>query len=232
MENNDSSYIKLYKKYKKKYINLRDEFNKSKIVLEKCDYNYFFVHMAFQYSNFIGILTDGIIYPGKDLKYEQRNFAADKSSEYVFTNIYFEDLKNLPGPKQYSFILHPKILYKYGFYFNEQWKGDVMEDSLCVNTFDSPKQIIHKLNIIRKFLTGPPFSEWIEINNLMSHEILFDHPIDLSDGNLLAIVCRNATQNQLNEIRKIIKNKPYKNVLIITDGIEFPSLDNMIYDDL
>ncbi|AVG46835.1 hypothetical protein [Acanthamoeba polyphaga mimivirus] len=150
----NKSYHKLYKKYKKKYINLKQSLETNQLN-NKCLYNYFFIHGSFRYSGFINILRDGVIYPGKYLKYEQRNFGASYASKFVFSNIYFEDIKNLVGPIQFSFILHPKILYENGFYFNEGWQGGPNNNSLHINNTDTPIQIFNKLDTIRTFLSNP-----------------------------------------------------------------------------
>ncbi|AEX62192.1 hypothetical protein CE11_01215 [Megavirus courdo11] len=63
----------------------------------------------------------------------------------------------------------------------------------------------------------------------MSHEILFDHPINLSGGTLLCIVCWNVTNEQLEEIHDAISDKSYKNIKILTKEYEFPKLEDMIY---
>lgn len=225
----NKSYHKLYKKYKKKYINLKQSLETNQLN-NKCLYNYFFIHGSFRYSGFINILRDDIIYPGKYLKYEQRNFGASYASKFVFSNIYFEDIKNLVGPIQFSFILHPKILYENGFYFNEGWQGGPNNNSLHIKNTDTPIQIFNKLDTIRTFLSNPEkIGGVINKNVFMSHEILFDHPINLSGGTLLCIVCWNVTNEQLEEIHDAISDKSYKNIKILTKEYEFPKLEDMIY---
>ncbi|AVG46860.1 hypothetical protein [Acanthamoeba polyphaga mimivirus] len=66
------------------------------------------------------------------------------------------------------------------------------------------------------------------LSGINSHEILFDHPIQL-DSNLLAIV--NLDPQYFNKIKNIIKDKPYEDVIFWNEPM-FPKLDNInFYND-
>ena len=254
----DNSNLKIYKnkykKYKKKYLLLKNKIN--------CVHNYYFIHNT-TYDNLINILKDGIIYPNKFLDQKNKRFSG-YDQDYVFMNIYFEDVKIIPELYNFTLIFHPKILYENGFYFNEGWAGFVITDSLHesgdqfvkyndkneivrvwknslhIKNIDTPKQINYKLNCIRNFLINPvSLPKILKESGIMTHEILFDHPINLDNHNLLGIVCNQcplfscAQKNKddskyIDEINGIINNKPSNHVKIITDDSSFPKLDDLI----
>lgn len=238
---NDSAYKK-YLKYKKKYLSLKKRIDNS--THNEIIFNYYFIHMT-SFDNLINILQDGIIYPNKYLPKKYRVLSGSEQN-FVYTNMFIDDYdiyKKSFGP---TLLLHPKILYENGFYFNEAWVGNIVtgqkyesadghisynenndvqvvsKNSLHIKPTNSPLEINHKLNKIRQFLINPTSLPKI-LSGINSHEILFDHPIQL-DSNLLAIV--NLDPQYFNKIKNIIKDKPYGDVIFWNEPV-FPKLDNI-----
>ena len=214
------SYREKYLKYKHKYLTLKKSLNES----NNCVHNFFFTHLS-PWNNFIQILKDGVIYPNKFLDKKHR-YLSGIEENHVFTNIYFDNVNLIPIFYNLSFILHPKILYENGLFFNKAWGGNF--GSIEIKMTDSPQEINSKLNQIRDFLINPQdLPELLKTSGNNTHEVLFDHPINLDD-NLLAIVCYPCEEKYIEEIRKIIKNKPYSNVNIITDSNRVLTLDELL----
>ncbi|AGF84815.1 hypothetical protein QJ854_gp967 [Moumouvirus goulette] len=236
---NDSAYKK-YLKYKKKYLSLKKSINQ---MSEKIVFNYYFIHMT-SLDNLINILQDGIIYPNKNLPKKNRILSGSEQ-DFVYANMFIDDYdiyKTSHGP---ALLLHPKILYENGFYFNETWVGAVInnhkytaadghtsrdendnikvisKNSLHIKSTDIPVQINHKLNKIRQFLINPTLPKVFA--GITTHEVLFDHPIKL-DNNLLAIV--GLDQKYLEKIKTIISDKPYNDVIFWNEST-FPKLDDI-----
>lgn len=216
------------------------------------------------FDNLVNILQDGIIYPNKYLPKKYRVLSGSEQN-FVYTNMFIDDYdiyKKSFGP---TLLLHPKILYENGFYFNEAWIGGkiqllqhnnlsnlplcgqgivtgqkyesadghisydknnnvkvISKNSFHIKSTDSPLEINYKLNKIRHFLINPKSLPKI-LSGINSHEILFDHPIQL-DSNLLAIV--NLDPQYFNKIKNIIKHKPYRDVIFWNEPM-FPKLDNI-----
>ena len=224
--NNQSeiNYKKKYKKYKEKYLSLKKSLHQP----NNCVHNYYFIHTT-NWNNLIHILKDGIIYPNKFID-EKFRLLSGHEQEHVFTNIYFDGVDIIKFLPSISIILHPKILYENGLIFNEGWVGGPYQNSLFINTTDSPREINSKLNQIRDFLINPiSLPEIIRSSrNIITHEVLFDHPIHLDNHNLLAIVCYQCDIINLNKIKKIIKTKSFSKIKILTESNLFPTLDQLL----
>lgn len=228
-----------YKKYKTKYLNLKKIINK--------EYNFYFMHSTTVYQNLLNILKIGVIYPGKYVAPEQRKLSGEETeSDYVFTNIYFEDIENIKHFQSYSLILHPKIIEENGFIFNKNWGAGPTKDSIYINPQMNSSEINYKLKEIRNFLKNPIGLPDIiqQAPGFMHHEVLFDHPINLSNGNLIGIVCNycdasiwdwktfeklgKPSDEELILIKKTIMNKPYNNTKIFTRNSPLPKLNELL----
>nr|WBF71210.1 hypothetical protein [Megavirus caiporensis] len=231
-------YKKKYEKYKKKYMNLKQQMK------SECDiYNYYFIHSTTDYNNLKDILESGIIYPGKYLKRDQQKLTVD--SEFVYANIYFEDLNNIPNLPDFGLLIHPKILYENGMYFHKGWTGP-KEGDIHIKTTNTPIQISKKLKQIREFIKNPLSLPKIIQNfpGTHHHEVYFDHPIKLNSENLIGIVCnycdkaeynfetwekyQDTTDKPLRKLKKIIEGKPYYNVKVITQNYPLPELKDLL----
>lgn len=142
-----------------------------------------------------------------------------ESLDYIYGHIYFEDLKNLSSG-WIRFIINPKNMFDQGFIFNKNWVTYHNIYSIHIKKTDSIPTI-KKLNKIRQIIKNP--ESWLP--EIMQHEILFDKEIDLTKY-LLAIIC-NCSDDEINKIKSIIKDKPYKNTSFII-GKDFPSLDKLL----
>ena len=83
-----STYKHKYIKYKKKYSHLKK--------LLHIPYHFYFIHSTMCYNNLLDVLKSGILYPGKFVKPEQRQFCGENTpSDHIYMNIYFEDIHNI-----------------------------------------------------------------------------------------------------------------------------------------
>jgi len=235
----DNLFLHKYNKYKTKYFNLKRKMKDDQ------QHNFYFVHSTTSFENLLNILKSGTIYPGKDLEPSQRKFCgSEAASKFIFTNIYFEDLQNLSHTRDYSLLLHPKIMYKNGFFFNRGWIAGTCNESIYV---DGKNAVINNEQItqIKKFLENPTNIPELMKTNLWNHEILFNTPIDLNDGNLIGIVCNYGdatdwtiwrktikklplpTDKPLKLIQKAIRNKSYSNVKIMVRNAPLYTLEEL-----
>jgi hypothetical protein len=216
------------------------------IVHNKYSYNFYFVHTTTVFENLLDILKMDVIYPGKYVKKEQRQYYGSEPSEYVYANIYFEDINNIEYPRNYTLILHPKIMDNNGFFFNKGWQkypygGPDIEqiDSITGDKIKYPQTGIEifandsdiekkqKIKQIHDFIKNPSLPKiFIEGHGTIQHEILFDHPIELINGNLLGIICDD--DKNIQQIKNIVKNKPYSNIKIYTKIGSMPSLNELL----
>lgn len=98
---------------------------------------------------------------------------------------------------------------------------------------------------IYNFVKNPTIpSFFLKFPGTYHHQVLFDHPINLNDGNLIGVICQNChaqtidykifekldkpTDKQFREIKQIIKDKPYKNIKIFTNNSPLPKLSDLI----
>lgn len=218
VENSAESYKKRYKEYKKKYIKLKQ--------------NYYFVHGSSSIYTVEAILEDGYLRPGADVDIKYRKLSGGEPQHYIYMNIFFEDLKNLSFMRSVSLIFHPKIMREYGMVFNKGWNvGPSNKElySIHVNSNDSDNVINNKIKKIRKFIKNPESLplKVREQTGLYHHEILFNKPIELKD-NLLGIVCNQCSDDILDKIKKILNDKQYKNIKILTHIEPLPSLNELL----
>ena len=231
------SILYKYKKYKTKYLNLKKTINQK--------YSFYFIHSTTVYQNLLDILKIGILYPGKYLLPEQRKLYGEEPSDYVFMNIYFDDIGNIESSRSYALLFHPKIMYEDGFYFNKGWKTTPVNESVHISKTDDQYEINQKIKSIHDFLENPSLPQKIkEFHGSLHHEILFDHPISLSNGNLIGIICdycdsstwdletqiklTKPSDEQFKLIKKAVKDKPYAHVKIFTRNTPMPKLNGLI----
>ena len=231
------TYKHKYIKYKKKYIQLKK--------LLDIPYDFYFIHSTMCYNNLLDILKTGILYPGKFVKPEQRQYCGEETeSDYIFMNIYFEDISNIEFTYDYTLIFHPKIMMENGFIFNRGWAGK-NENSIEIFSNDNNNITNKKIKSIHDFLKDPELPAIIKEKSpgTHHHEILFDHPINLDNGNLIGIICnycdesifdwktgrldKSNDRQFLKLIKKAIKNKSYSDVKIYTRNAPLPTLEKL-----
>lgn len=175
------SFYYKYRKYKTKYLELKRITNEKKL-------KFYFVHTT-NYDNLLAILRKGKILPGKDVNKKRRHLSGTPLDN-VYGNIYFDDLNNL-DVNYYMLLLHPKIIYEDGFEFHRLWSIDE-ETGIIVNGNENPEELEEKIEKIHDFVANPhKYLPHLFENypKMYTHQILFDHPIDLVNGNLIGIVC-------------------------------------------
>ncbi|XWV25376.1 hypothetical protein QJ856_gp0388 [Tupanvirus deep ocean] len=249
-------YKHKYVKYKTKYLNLKKEINKNQF-----EHNFYFLHSTTRFENLLDVLKTGVLYPGKYVKRKQRVHYGPDPSEYLYANIYFDDIKNIKKNFfNFTLLLHPKIMNENGFFFNKGWQKHpyrgpdiVREDAITkkpvkypqtgIEIFgdDSQQEVNQKLKKIHDFLENPDLPQVFLGSEILEHEVLFDHPINLSDNNLIGVICYNCDKfyqnnkknnkgkNYLELIREAIKDKPYQNVKIFVEPKDhLPDLDDLL----
>jgi hypothetical protein len=220
-------YKTKYYKYKSKYLNLLDQCGgklSSKLTNKPNNkpYNYFFVHLTKNFDSLKDILKSGYLYSGKQLSLEKRFQSGDDAVNYVFTNIYFDDLKNLTHLMDFTIILSPDVFteHKKEIKFNKGWGFE--------NIPLKDQDMNAYLKIIRKYLkTLEGLPKTIkDFSPHLHHEVLFEDKINLHK-NLLGIVCNGCSDSRVNNLKKILKSKKYKNIKIYTNNL-VPSYKELI----
>jgi len=179
-------------------------------------YNYYFTHSSFSYNSLIKILKDGKIKPSKLLSNKNSIFSGKEKKEHIYTNIYFDDIKNFEHMLEYTFLIKSEVVEKNkNMEFHAGWG---LNDGLQIvmKTFNDFKKNLTK---IRKFLKNPPKSI---PSGVLGHEFLFSKPISVRKY-VFAIYC-NANEN-IDKLQKIINDKKYK-IIIYTKNSPMPKLHN------
>lgn len=204
LKSHDDDYIK----YKNKYLELKNN--------EPYIDNFYFVHNTLNLSNIKSMIKDGILYIGKYVAKSRRKHSGGEPMDYIYTNIYFDDLKNLSHFMDYSIILHPNIIHKYGAVFNRGWRvGPAKHYSTYFYKKDTPAVFNKKIHEIKQFIENPSTLTRLvrEAPGLMHHEVLFKHNITLKDS-LIGILCNWCPDDQVASLRKLLKKYGYGNVFI------------------
>lgn len=214
------AYLNKYKMNKKMY-----DIIKYNMEAGGKKYDYYILHGT-DLPNLESILNDGYIFSNIYLPHEKKRLSGWESLSYVYCNIYFDKLKNLPHNFGYSVILHPKIIENEGIIFNKGWLVHPTEDSIFIEPHDPKIKI--KINEIKKIIKNPTklAETMINLPSMMQHEVLIKDKIDLHKY-LLGIIVVNLDISLIEKIKNIIKIKKYKNVKFITDG-KLPSFKELI----
>lgn len=156
---------KKYIKYKKKYIALKNQHN----------YNYYLVHGT-DTLQVEKILKQGYILSGRYLPDNETRLGGWEKLPYIYCNIYFDDIKNLPYSFGYSLILDPKIIRECGIIFNKGWYVHPQDESIIIkpNDIDYDK----KINMIKEFIKNRAGS-LTNMPEIMTHEVLIKDKIDI-----------------------------------------------------
>lgn len=188
-------------------------------------YDYYILHGT-NLPNLESILNDGYIFSNRFLPHDKKRLSGWESSSYIYCNIYFDKLKNLPYSFGYSVILHPKIIEEEGIIFNKSWRVHPTKDSIYIKPYD-PK-IKTKINQIKNFIKNPTklAETMIRLPPMMHHEVLIKDKIDLHKY-LLGIIVFDFDISLIEKYKNIIKNKKYKNVRFIMNG-KLPSFNELI----
>ena len=222
---NDLNYLK-YIKYKLKYINLKNEIGGNKNI---DNYDFYFIHKTKNINSLKSILKSGILKLGKDVSKRYRGLSGTDPTNYIYANMFFEDLKNISHMWDISIILHPKIFYEYDIEFNQGWGYNYPKNNINIYKNDDIENKKKKLEEIKEFTKNPHTLPKVirEFPGMMHHQVVFKENIPLKN-NLLGLVCNMCPENEIKKIKKIIKNKPYKNIKIYEKNYPFPSFKELL----
>lgn len=218
-------YYPKYIKYKQKYLNLK---NKLLVDRKRKQSNFYFIHVTTSCENLIKILKSGYLYSRGEVK-DGTGYGSgfESESKFIYTNIYFDDLKNLNFISGDAIILKPEIVDEFNIIFNKGWIRQPNEKSIRINKDDELPEKDGKWKRIKEYLENPT-----ELPDLitdpkdeMSHEVLFDKKIDLKKY-LLAVVYSGCDEKQLESI--INELDDYQNVALFEASNFMYDLDEIL----
>jgi len=175
--------------------------------------NYYIIHSVFKIKNLIKILEDGEIRIGKNLDKKYLSMSNPKEPlNYIFSNIYFEKLKNLEYFWQSSIVLDPKIIIEKGCIFKKSWSGDIIhKDDIKIKKNDN--KLKEKIKKIYYYIKKPKdIPAIVKMNPYMTHEILFNDKISIKKYAIM-ITCNFCDDKTYKKLEKIIEKKKYNVVL-------------------
>lgn len=233
-------HYKKYLKYKSKYMNLKQSIvnldssnyflnggsvDERKLVNIKSlklelgtKYDFFFLHMTKNFSSLISILEKGYLLPGKFVSKKHRFLSGPETeSEYIYMNIYFQDLDNIQQVFGISLLLSSKLIYDNDLIFHEGWYGG---NPLYLYKNDPKKTTDKKIKKIYNFIKDPHSLHENLRYGFINHQILTSEPIPIRD-NLIGIVFNisNTTSQKknINIVKNILKSKNLNIPLYFTD---------------
>lgn len=201
-----------YKKYKTKYLNLKQYNNFIK------EHKFYITHRIMKFNNLLKVLKEGILKRGIDVPTSVHHM------ENIYGNIYFNDLRNIEYPSEYMLLLHPKIFLNYDIKIDKGWgvgniveikKNDISIKEKLETAYDFIKNPVGLLGTLDELTKGV---------GIMKHQIVIDGTIDLKEY-LLGVICLEG-QKRERKIKKELDQK-YPNVTFITEN-KFPTFDDII----
>lgn len=216
-----NKYYNKYIKYKRKYLRL-----KKIIGGNEKENDYYIIHGSKSPESLLNILKDGKLKLGDEVKKKYKKMGSD-DDPHIYANIYFENVNNISHFWDYSLIFDPKILTKYGAWFNRGWLG-ISKTSIHIDKNEQGERLKNKIEKIQEFVQHPREIPDIVLKfpGMCHHELMFDTRIPLKD-NLLGIVCNHCNDEKISKIKEIIKDTPYKNITILTRNYPFPKLSDL-----
>lgn len=175
------------------------------------------------------ILKDGFLWPGKDVKHPHILSAIDLDN--IYGNINFSELRNVEIIGDVSLLFSPRLVFDRGIIFNKGWFMSPNDSSIRILSSDTLEEKHKKLNDIKKYLKNPTFYSNISPKSVLTHEIMVDGPIQLSDY-LIGVHCL-CSDKYTQKIKQIMKEKyPNAKFLICEKNSEgysiAPSLNEII----
>ncbi len=187
-------YFDKYLKYKKKYINLKN----NKIKLNK---KFYITHKT-RCSSILSIINDGFIKAGIDLP---KKFIVDNwNIDHIFANIIFDDFI----PQRYlglcTLILNPQIIQDFNIGVYKTWSD---ADRDLIEKFkknDSQENINKKLDSIFNFFKKDKFIKENQ-DTLLNHQLVISEPIDIKKYLYGIHFTSTCEDNDIKNQKKIIK---------------------------
>ncbi|XWV25434.1 hypothetical protein QJ856_gp0328 [Tupanvirus deep ocean] len=198
MEPRGIGAYKKYKKYKKKYVTLKQQLNS----------NYYLLHGT-DTEHLKKILQQGFILSGRYLPDDETRLGGWEKLPYVYCSIYFDDIKNLSHSFGYSFIIDPRIIWDSGMIFNKGWMVHPTNDSIIIRPHDVDYD--NKINSIKEYIKNPP-GPITNLPPIMAHEVLIKDKIDVRKYVVGLIL--PGFEGIGNDIQKILEEGGYKNIKI------------------
>ena len=196
------SYQSKYYKYKQKYLALKRQYYEP--------YPFFIVHGTTNLDTLTRILKSGKIKLGSQVRVKDRKFSGIASKPYIFSSMYFTDLKNFREAKGISLLLSSSLLDEYTGYFNKNWQGGPGSQSIKLDKNDDLVTRATKLNIIREFIKDPSELPWIvkKFPGDFHHELVFEEPL-LIKKYLRGVVCYGCPKEIIDSLHEILEKKKY-----------------------
>lgn len=206
-----------YKKYKNKYLKLK-----------QLTEGYYLVHGT-DLPHLEKALSQGYIYSGRYLPDSETRLGGWEKLPYVYCNIYFDDIKNLPHAFGYTYILHPSIIKSEGIIFNKGWLVHPTNTSITIKPKDPDYDI--KIAEIKSLVENPTYLPKISdgkitLPGIMQHEILIKNKINLHKY-LIALLLPGFEGIQKDNMQKFLENEKYTNVKIFTTS-DLPSTKDLV----
>lgn len=214
MDNRETKHK--YKKYKSKYIKLK-----------QLNEGYYLVHGT-DSVHINKILEQGYIYSGRYLPDDETRLGGWEKLPYVYCNIYFDDVKNLPHSHGYTLILHPKIIKDKGIIFNKGWAVHPTKDSIFIKPND--ENYDEKINLIKELVKNPTYLPKYDnkpnpLHPIMHHEVLIKDKIDVHK--YLIGLLLPGLEGMSDNIQQILDKNGYKNIKIFTTS-DLPNVKELI----
>jgi hypothetical protein len=198
--------------------------------------NFYVMHGTTTFESLINILEAGRLNRGADIDKKFTELGkCGGTSEGIYTNIYFDDIKNIGEVGIFPFILlfHPRVLFRSKAEFWLSWgycgmkplKMDPYDDTkIMKSNIKKIKKIVKQLkenatSLLPSFCEGTP-GNWL-------HEIYLDTKyIPLTD-NLLGIMCNGVNEKSIEKIKQTISVHPYKNIYIQNNLFSLPDFKDI-----
>ena len=201
-----------YHKYKQKYLQLKRQ------LMDK--YPFFINHSTKSPDSLMRILKLGKIRLGTQVRKKDRVLSGGEAQPYIFTSMYFPDLKNYNMVPSTVLILSSHVLNDYDAYFNKNWLYRPVSGSIKFDKNDDVSIKKDKLETAREFIKNP-----IELplrlqqsDPFRHHELVFTEPLKIKKY-LRGIVCYGCSEETIDEIREVLRKKKYGDVKIFNTNI-------------
>jgi hypothetical protein len=155
------------------------------------------------------ILKQGFIYSGKYLPDNEIRLGGWEKLPYVYCNIYFDDIKNLPYSFGYGLIISADIIKDQGMILNKTWSVHPTSDSIYIKPHDIDYN--QKIKLVKEQVSR--LSDLLPA--MMNHEVLIKDKIDLHK--YLRTLVLPGLENPYGNIQEILNDNGYHNIKIFSN---------------
>ena len=183
--------------------------------------HFYVIHGTANFDSLISILKSGKLDKGTNV--DNPEFTILGKRNEIYGNIYFDDVKNMSGVETfpYTLLFHPRVMFRSKCEFWAGW-GYIGYKPIVINPDDDLKTIKRKMKKIKKFVNDVknnpklmPIPYQGAPGNIL-HEIMLETDYIPLTNNLLGVICRGCSEEQINKIKKTISKQPYRNMYIHT----------------